>query len=68
MMTGKKPKNHQRCKINKQVKLKSAVEILGVLKNAPKNDRTFVFYYPTRDGMNKSAVILFCVLPQAHLF
>ena len=25
------------------VRLKSAVEILGVLKNAPKNDRTFIF-------------------------
>ena len=31
MMTGKKPKNHPLCKINKQVRLKSAVEILGVL-------------------------------------
>ena len=35
MMTGKKPKNHPLCKINKQVRLKSAVEILGVLKKTP---------------------------------
>ena len=31
-MNGKKPKNPQRCKINKQVKLKSAVKFFNVLK------------------------------------
>ena len=42
MMTGKKPKNHPLCKINKQVRLKSAVEILGVLPPPLENNRTFV--------------------------
>ena len=36
--------------------------------NSLKMTALLFFRYPTRDGMNKSAVISFCVLPQAHLF
>ena len=37
--------------------------LIDQLNKFIKNDRPFVFHYPTQDGMNKSAVIFFCVLP-----
>ena len=57
------------CSINFHIQ-KSAVIFPNVfqMKTQQKMTALLFFHYPTRDGMNKSAVIFFCVLPQAHLF